>query len=103
MVTIGMNYTVIDGKQDAFVNMCMKVIELMTQIEGHRESHLFADVSDPCRFLIVSEWDDEKAFRAFVASDRFARVVDWGKTNILAERPRHRVYQESDKTDTQPK
>jgi heme-degrading monooxygenase HmoA len=103
VVTIGMNYSVIDGKQDAFVSMCMKVIELMTQISGHRESRLFADVSDPCRFLIVSEWDDETAFRAFVASDRFARVVDWGKTSILADRPRHRVYQESDEIGRQSK
>ena len=92
MVTIGMNYRVIDGKQDAFVSMFNKVLEVMDGIEGHERSHLYCDVNDACSFLIVSEWTRKPAFDAFVASDKFARVAAWGKEQILADRPRHQVY-----------
>jgi heme-degrading monooxygenase HmoA len=42
--------------------------------------------------LITSEWSDEKAFQDFIRSDAFRAVTDWGKEQILAGRPQHKVY-----------
>ena len=92
MVTIGMNYQVIEGKQDAFVQMFRKVLGVMAGIEGHQRSFLYQDVNDPGSFLIVSEWSDKDAFDGFIASETFRKVADWGKAQILAGRPKHEVY-----------
>ncbi len=95
MVTIGMNYTVITGKEQVFEDACARVIETMEGIEGHDTSQLFKQVgSDAPLYLIVSRWQSEDAFDAFIASDAFKKVTDWGKKNILASRPRHTTYQE---------
>lgn len=98
MVTIGMNYRVLPGKEDAFVQMFNKVLEVMGAIDGHHHSALYADVNDPSSFLIVSEWTRKDAFDAFTRSDKFASVVTWGREKILAERPRHQVYGDANDT-----
>lgn len=92
MVTIGMNYRVISGKESAFVQMFNKVLEVMKTIDGHHHSALYADVNEPCSFLIVSEWTQKAAFDDFIRSEKFTAVVTWGREKILAERPRHQVY-----------
>jgi heme-degrading monooxygenase HmoA len=92
MVTIGMNYQVIEGKQDAFISMFNKVLEVMAGIDGHGESHLYRDVNDGCSFLIVSEWTRRQAFDDFIASETFAKVATWGREQILAARPKHQVF-----------
>ena len=33
------------------------------------------------------------AFNAFIASDAFKKVTNWGKQNILSGRPQHTTYQ----------
>lgn len=92
MITIGMNYRVIPGKDEEFTSVFTKVMGIMEGIEGHGKTHLFRDVHDQHCYLVVSEWSKQEAFDAFIASDRFKNVVDWGKANILAARPRHEVY-----------
>ena len=92
MITIGMNYKVINGKQEAFTKMFDHVLDVMKDMPGHRESHLYVDAHDNCSYLIISEWTQKKAFDEFVASPTFAKVVTWGKEQILADRPRHQVY-----------
>lgn len=92
MITVGMNYEVIEGKQDAFESMFAKVLEVMTDMEGHKESHLYVDVAKKTSYLIVSEWTSEQAFDGFIASDKFRSVTNWGKEQILAGRPKHEVY-----------
>jgi heme-degrading monooxygenase HmoA len=92
MVTIGMNYRVLPDKGEVFEKAFTRVLEAMGRSEGHTASHLFRDVFDGQSYLIVSEWSDEAAFRAFVASEAFARVTTWGKEQILAGRPTHKVY-----------
>jgi heme-degrading monooxygenase HmoA len=42
--------------------------------------------------LIVSEWSEEQAFNEFIRSDAFRAVTNWGKEQILSDRPRHKVY-----------
>ena len=92
MVTIGMNYDVLAGKEAVFERAFNRVLEVMSGIDGHRQSRLFQEVNDERSYLIVSEWTDEKAFGSFVGSDQFARVTDWGKEQILAGPPKHQVY-----------
>jgi heme-degrading monooxygenase HmoA len=93
-VTIGMNYSVREGKEKVFEDACARVIETMRGIEGHSESRLFREVGERSRhYLIVSVWSSEQAFRDFVASDAFKKVTNWGAQNILEGRPSHTVYQ----------
>ncbi len=92
MVTIGMNYKVIPGKNETFEKAFSAVLEAMQGMEGHSESHLYTDVADGSSYLIVSDWSSEDAFTAFMRSDEFKRVANWGKENILAGRPSHTVY-----------
>jgi heme-degrading monooxygenase HmoA len=92
MVTIGMNYKMIPGKEKVFEDAFTKVLGVMNEMEGHSKSFLYCDVNDAQSYLIVSEWNSEDAFNAFMQSDKFKNVVNWGKENILAGRPSHQVY-----------
>lgn len=92
MVTIGMNYKMIPGKEKVFEDAFKKVLGVMNEMEGHSKSFLYSDVSDKQSYLIVSEWSSEDAFNTFMQSDKFKNVVNWGKENILAGRPSHTVY-----------
>ncbi len=92
MITVGMNYRVIPGKEQDFENKFNAVLGALQNAAGHQESHLFQDVNDRSSYLIVSEWSDENAFAEFIRSDAFREVTNWGQEQILADRPRHRVY-----------
>ena len=92
MITIGMNYKVLLGKEDNFERMFNNVLNSLKTVTGHGKSALYKDVNDLQSYLIVSEWDSEEAFNTFIQSEKFRGVVDWGQTNILAGRPVHTVY-----------
>ena len=92
MITVGMNYYVIAGKEQAFENAFNKVIHALREAPGHSETRLFKEVEDPGHYLIVSDWNDKAAFDAFMQSEAFRAVADWGKEQILRARPEHRVY-----------
>jgi heme-degrading monooxygenase HmoA len=92
MVTIGMNYKVIKGKEDTFEKAFRKVVRAMRGIEGHSETHMFRDISDPQHYLIISQWSLKAAFDAFIASDTFKNIANWGREEILSDRPHHEVY-----------
>lgn len=92
MITVGMNYKVLPGKEKTFEDAFVSVLDVMRTSSGHTSSHLYHDVHESGSYLIVSEWNDEAAFNAFVKSERFAKVVTWGKEQILAGRPSHKVY-----------
>jgi len=93
MVTVGMNYKVLPGKGETFVKACRGIIRAMEGMDGHSVTRLYSEVDDPESFLIVSDWSERAAFEAFVKSEEFAKVTDWGKEQILAGRPRHEVYE----------
>ena len=92
MVTVGMNYNVLPGKEETFEKAFASVIGVMEAGEGHEKSALYKDVNNAQSYLIVSEWSSEEAYQTFISSDKFAGVVNWGKENILAGRPSHTVY-----------
>lgn len=92
MITVGMNYQVIAGKQAAFEDKFNAVVAALNAAPGHTSSKLWKDVSDDASYLIVSEWSDEEAFQEFVKSDAFRAVTNWGKEQILSARPLHKIY-----------
>ena len=92
MITVGMNYRVIAGKQKDFEDKFAGVIDALQTAPGHTDSTLWKNVDDDASYLITSEWSDETAFQAFIHSDAFRAVTNWGKEQILAGRPQHKVY-----------
>ena len=92
MITVGMNYHVIEGKQQDFEEKFAAVIGALRAAEGHTSSTLWKDVSDGASYLITSEWSDEAAFQTFIRGDAFRAVTTWGKEQILSGRPQHKVY-----------
>jgi len=92
MITVGMNYEVLEGKGELFESVFNKVLQVMNEIPGHARSALYRDVNAPRRYLIISEWHNRAAFDEFTRSDRFKGVVTWGKEQVLASRPHHEVY-----------
>ena len=92
MITVGMNYHVIDGKQQAFEDKFAAVIDALKAAKGHSASTLWKDVSDNASYLITSEWSEEQALLDFIHSQAFRDVTNWGKTQILSGRPQHKIY-----------
>lgn len=96
MVTIGMNYEVLEGKEEVFEKAFAHVLATLEGAAGHESSRLFRDVHQARNYAIHSVWSNEESFRAFVASEQFAKVTDWGKEQVLASRPQHVVYKTED-------
>ena len=94
MITVGMNYHVIEGKQQVFEDKFAAVIDALKAAEGHSTSILWKDVSDDASYLITSEWSDEQTFTEFIRSDAFRAVTNWGKEQILSSRPEHKIYKQ---------
>jgi heme-degrading monooxygenase HmoA len=92
MITIGMNYHVIPGKESLFVNAFDGVANALANAEGHEESKLYCEYGEPNKFLIISKWKDQDAFQAFVSSEAFRNVTNWGTNEILIGRPTHKIY-----------
>jgi heme-degrading monooxygenase HmoA len=92
MITVGMNYHTLPGKQVDFEQKFAAVIEALKAAEGHSVSNLWKDVADDASYLITSEWSDDGAFQDFIQSDAFREVTNWGKEQILSDRPRHKIY-----------
>ncbi len=94
MTTIGMHYEVIPGKEEDFEKGFLGVIQHLKSVAGHQDSHMYEDVASVGSYVILSQWETKESFDAFIQSPGFAKVVAWGKAEILRSRPRHKVYLE---------
>ena len=92
MITVGMNYHVLEGKQQDFEEKFTGVLHALNGADGHTTSTLWKDTADGASYLITSEWSDEQAFTDFIRSDAFRDVTNWGKEQILSGRPQHKIY-----------
>jgi heme-degrading monooxygenase HmoA len=92
VITVGMNYHVLPGKQADFEGKFAAVLAALNAAEGHTSSTLWKDVADDASYLITSEWSDEQAFLGFIHSQAFRDVTTWGKEQILSGRPQHKIY-----------
>ena len=99
MVTVGMNYQILSGKEQQFESVFAKVLEVMRGMDGHVKTHLYRDVADASSYVIFSEWSSKPAFEAFTNSAQFKNVTNWGKEQILAAQPKHRIYGDIGGTD----
>ncbi|MBC7853881.1 MAG: antibiotic biosynthesis monooxygenase [Pirellulaceae bacterium] len=92
MITVGMNYHVLPGKQQDFETKFAGVVDALKAAKGHTNSTLWRDVADDASYLITSEWSEEQAFTDFIHSQAFRDVTNWGKEQILSGRPQHKIY-----------
>jgi heme-degrading monooxygenase HmoA len=92
MITVGMNYHTLPGKQHDFEEKFAAVIDALRAAPGHTNSTLWKDTTDDASYLITSEWSDEQAFTEFIRSQAFKDVTTWGKEQILSGRPQHKIY-----------
>ena len=92
MITVGMNYHILKGKEEEFETVFAKVLDIMGRMDGHVKTNLYRDVADPTSYMILSEWSARASFDAFIASDQFKGVTDWGKSKVLASQPKHEIY-----------
>jgi heme-degrading monooxygenase HmoA len=92
MVTVGMYYDVVPGKGPVFTAKFQEVIAALGAVPGHKATYLYQRVSDPDSYAILSEWEDQQSFLAFIRSDTFRQVTTWGKDEVLRNPPRHKIY-----------
>ncbi|HSI35008.1 MAG: antibiotic biosynthesis monooxygenase [Phycisphaerae bacterium] len=92
LTTVGMHYDVIPGKEEEFESSFLKTIDFLKSVPGHVESRMYEDVASVGSYVILSEWETQEAFTAFIRSPEFKQVTSWGKAEILRGRPRHKVY-----------
>ena len=92
MTTIGMHYDVIPGKEEEFERGFLGVLEHLKTLPGHVESHMYEDVASVGSYVILSQWKTKDDFDRFMKSPEFAKVVAWGKAEMLRGRPKHKVY-----------
>lgn len=92
MVTVGLYYLVRPGQEKVFEDTVDQVIDLLAKNSGHVKSFLYRDVKDPRSYAIISEWSSLADFTEFVRSDVFHQVTEFGKAEVLEQRPRHKVY-----------
>lgn len=92
MTTIGMHYDVIPGKEEEFERGFLGVLEHLKSLSGHVESHMYEDVASVGSYVILSQWKTKEDFDRFMKSPEFAKVVAWGKAEMLRGRPRHKIY-----------
>lgn len=91
MVTFGLNYDVKPGREKEFEEVTLKTIEAMQGVQGHRETRLYRDVTEPTSYMIYSDWETREDFMAFIQSEAFKSVQAGGR-DMLSEPPRHNVY-----------
>ena len=87
MVTIGMNYDVLPGKEELFEEKFRVVIESFSRDSGHRASRLYRDVDSPQSYLIHSDWESRDAFTAWTQSEAFAAGHRQGSLMGVLEGP----------------
>ena len=92
MITVGMYYEVLPGKEKEFEEKFEAVANALEGQTGHLQSLLYQQVKNPNSYTILSEWGTQEDFMTFIRSDAFRAVTDWGKAEILAGRPRHKLY-----------
>ena len=96
MVTVGLYYDVFPEQSERFERKFGEVLDLMRTIDGHRVSYLYRRVDDPHSYAILSEWEEQAQFMAFIRSETFRSVTAWGYEGVLRNPPRHKVYPRSE-------
>ncbi len=91
MITVGMYYDVVPGKEAAFESDFQYVLHALEGVSDHMESRLFRDVLRPGSYLVYSEWASREDFAAFIQSAAFVQAKRWGH-EVLLGAPRHAIF-----------
>ncbi|WP_299237280.1 heme-binding protein [Natronomonas sp.] len=86
--TMGMFYTVDPAYREEFVDTFDDVGGLLAEMDGHLETRLMTNETEPNDMFIASQWRDREDAMAFFRSDAFRETVQWGR-EVLVDRPRH--------------
>ena len=86
-----MSYDVLQGREGDFEAAFHGLAKVLAGAPGHIASRLYRDVERPRSYLIYSEWSDRQAFARFVRSEAFREATRWGREQILAGPPTHRI------------
>ncbi len=86
--TMGMFYTVKPEYREEFAETFESVGDLLSEMDGHRETSLLVNREDDNDMFIASRWDSREDAMGFFRSEEFAETLDWGR-DVLADRPRH--------------
>ncbi len=91
MLTVGLYYEVLPGKEAEFESMFGGVIRQISKMEGYVSALLYKRVDRPNSYLIYSEWKDMDSFEKFIKSREFSEVKSEG-SDLLISRPYHKIY-----------
>ena len=91
MLTVGLYYDVIPGKESEFEKMFDGVIEEIKKMDGFVSALLYKRVDQQNSYLIYSEWRDMESFEKLIKSKEFSDVKAEGPHLLLA-RPYHKIY-----------
>ena len=58
MITIGMNYEILEGKDQPFEKKFALVLDAMSEMTGHLATHLYKDVFKNRSYLVVDGFVD---------------------------------------------
>jgi chlorite dismutase len=86
--TMGMFYEVEPEYREEFHDVFGDVGAMLADMEGHRDTRLYANTKDANDMFISSRWASRDDAMQFFKSDDFRDTVDWGR-EVLAGRPRH--------------
>jgi chlorite dismutase len=86
--TMGMFYTVKPDYREDFVGKFGEVGGLLSDMDGHVETRLLANVDNENDMFISSRWEAKEDAMEFFRGDAFRDTVDWGR-DVLDDRPRH--------------
>ena len=92
MITVGMYYEIIEGKERIFEEKFEVISNVLQDLSGHVQSLLYHQVKKPNSYTIISEWETKEDFTSFIKSDAFKNVTNWGKIEVLKDRPKHKIY-----------
>ncbi len=91
MLTVGLYYDVVQGKEKDFEDYFNLVVAEIKKKDGFVSALLYKRVDKPDSYLIYSEWRDRESFEAFIKSREFSGAKSGG-SDILAGRPSHKIY-----------
>jgi heme-degrading monooxygenase HmoA len=94
MLTFGLSYDVKPEHTAEFEEVTIKVVGLLKDLPGHKETRLFQDVVKRNSYMIYSDWETREDFSNFLKSPEFAAAQNLGR-EMLETRPRHHVYEQA--------
>jgi quinol monooxygenase YgiN len=93
MQTFGLNYQVKPDCVEDFKAALVQLIEAMKGYDGHVETKLYADVTQPNSMMIYSDWKTKAEFASFFRSKEFQKALE-ETTPMLESHPTHMAGQD---------